>query len=587
MYIICVHLAVLKCNVYVYMCSPLCSRLICMYIDADTVDYWSLGLTVFEVITGKRPFLYNLPPIQVHTFISQKRKEHICAYQNAKGDAVLSEKICFTNHLPKRIQPLVEKWLSLMLDISPQTRGGGFNSGGRQKCYELLTSIVNTRIVRLHSLVANTVFEYEVGADTTVAQLQTLIARDTGISVEEQELLLSNGTPPDINKPASLLCTTVNEDRTLFLLSTSFSAVHLHTSLNIPDHLSAMMNNPHQLLKFHEAKRCLADGVLFCQDRIDNYTALRQGESAAMNDLLNSSFLQLLRDLVDHKASLHPVLDFFQTSAQTDIMFCREIYPDISFLSIWEKNLQKVQGFRSLLDRVSDLAKRATLLQNHIQGLQKMQPCWDKNLTELKTLKSNATDLYDRLQNIPKEQRNMERVATHNMVRLVTLCISQWKVFTTNILKHFSQVATCKKTIKDLTQHLQAALHDVDCANQLIKQYQGARQKQIWNIHIIDDDKKLRISDVNKNFQFVNGVSEMLPVTNGEMHSDADVSDRLSSSPSAHALDTFFEQSSMEMQKTLINNESAHTELEKLFVHLQVNKDRAEKCDWKFLPKNK
>lgn len=31
---------------------------------SQTVDYWSFGTVVFECITGIRPFLPNVPPVQ-------------------------------------------------------------------------------------------------------------------------------------------------------------------------------------------------------------------------------------------------------------------------------------------------------------------------------------------------------------------------------------------------------------------------------------------------------------------------------------------------------------------------------------------
>ncbi|KAA0184955.1 hypothetical protein HAZT_HAZT004723 [Hyalella azteca] len=139
-----------------------------------TVDYWSLGLVVHEIVTGVRPFLPNMSPVEwsvpacrlssVPTCrlssgqcqhvacrevsanmspvewmkrVRSKKSCHICVYEGRSGDIHFSERMFDENHISKPLKSGsshsriiihvfrsgLEAWLQLMLEWEPARRG--------------------------------------------------------------------------------------------------------------------------------------------------------------------------------------------------------------------------------------------------------------------------------------------------------------------------------------------------------------------------------------------------------------------------------------------------------------------------------
>ncbi|XP_047740933.1 inhibitor of nuclear factor kappa-B kinase subunit beta [Hyalella azteca] len=88
-----------------------------------TVDYWSLGLVVHEIVTGVRPFLPNMSPVEWMKRVRSKKSCHICVYEGRSGDIHFSERMFDENHISKPLKSGLEAWLQLMLEWEPARRG--------------------------------------------------------------------------------------------------------------------------------------------------------------------------------------------------------------------------------------------------------------------------------------------------------------------------------------------------------------------------------------------------------------------------------------------------------------------------------
>jgi len=170
-----------------------------------TVDYWSLGLVVHEIITGIRPFLPNMSPVEWMKRVKSKKSSHICVFEGRNGDVQFSESMFEECHISKPFKKAIESWLQLMLEWDPNRRGQVESASDDKKtvvafskCSELLTR----KVIKVLVVEGCKLLEYEIDSHVSLSDLQGWVARDSSVAVSDQKLLLPRGQPPDATKPA-------------------------------------------------------------------------------------------------------------------------------------------------------------------------------------------------------------------------------------------------------------------------------------------------------------------------------------------------------------------------------------------------
>ncbi|XP_014674193.1 PREDICTED: inhibitor of nuclear factor kappa-B kinase subunit alpha-like [Priapulus caudatus] len=585
------------CNSFVGTLHYLAPELMSGQKYTCTVDYWSLGLTVFETVTGKRPFLCNLSPVQVLSTIAQKRREHICAYQDVAGEVVFSERLCYAHRLPPRAQRRVEAWLALMLDVDPATRGGGVGDDGRRRCFPLLAEVAGVRVARVRDLGSGAAWEYEVDEGTTLTQLRAWIARDAGACGDARRLLLLPGgrrVRDDAN--VGELCTTLHDDRTLFLLPADFPEERLPATAapRIPEPVAAATDDAATPLRYSDAKRCWTHAVMFCQGRVDDYAEMAAGEGAAVADLasVGAAFAHDLREVVEGATVLRTLLRVFCAAAQADVGACRRACGDAGPAAAWEAAMLATQPFTALVDRANDLHRRAAALDERHCMLRQMAPQWQSHLAALTAIKGAAAEAYERLRGVPREQRAARSMDARDAARVVAACADRWRHCVDELRAHLSRVAACGRGVRDARPQLEATRRDLAAACSTLDARQRERQRDIWDLvtRCISTAAAPRPSG-----GLSNGVADTatrgsegdLSVQGGRSAQGKQrrgIEDLRTDVDSGSATpDAFFAHGTREVSTTLACSETAHTELEKMFVQLQVNKERSEECDWSFM----
>ncbi|XP_078033684.1 inhibitor of nuclear factor kappa B kinase subunit beta isoform X2 [Augochlora pura] len=199
-----------------------------------SVDYWSLGILFYELITGTRPFLPRMQDtMKWMENIKNKRYNDICAYESEEKNIIFSEDIVGPTNLSRCLINKLIEWFRVMLQWDPKTRGRKCDENGIMQlvAFKLLQSILSKQIIYVFSAATFELYTYEICNTTTVTELQSMIKQDTNIPLNEQiltnyfgEVLISNET--------SLLSQI--QDPTLFIFRRDSSFVGIKAEQDIP-----------------------------------------------------------------------------------------------------------------------------------------------------------------------------------------------------------------------------------------------------------------------------------------------------------------------------------------------------------------
>ncbi|XP_066591629.1 inhibitor of nuclear factor kappa-B kinase subunit alpha isoform X2 [Prorops nasuta] len=194
-----------------------------------SVDYWSLGILFYEIVTGKLPFIpYKKNIFKWMSYISTKKHDDIRAFE-FNGQIIFENNIEQPNNMSRMMTSKLVDWFKLVLEWDPKKRGIRNVSNSDNQCivFELMRQILSKRIIQVFVAHMYTIFTYEADMDTQVLDLQNLIQIDTNINVHQQTItdyygkILSESHPVQqikypvlfvFEKGASLAISNVNDD---------------------------------------------------------------------------------------------------------------------------------------------------------------------------------------------------------------------------------------------------------------------------------------------------------------------------------------------------------------------------------------
>lgn len=176
-----------------------------------SVDYWSLGIIGFEVVTGTRPFAPHLALAQWMLRVRDKKSEHISITEDEGGNIVYSNQIFAENHVSRAFKRLLEEWFRLALEWNPKQRGYLFespNGKGKSvtfaetgnaatqapvqvlKFFSKLDEILSRKVLTIFVLTSHRTVSMEVTPDTTIDALYAFIEQETNISREKCHIIV-------------------------------------------------------------------------------------------------------------------------------------------------------------------------------------------------------------------------------------------------------------------------------------------------------------------------------------------------------------------------------------------------------------
>lgn len=207
-------------------------ELLCNERYSCSVDYWSLGILFYEIITGKRPFLPSMPhTVEWMQIIKNKSIDDICAYE-CDGKVLFRQDIEDPIDLSSYIRSSMVKWFKIVLQWDPKKRGKQLDVNGipQLEVFKLLEPVLSQKILYVYSMYLYKIFTYIIDNNTTLSKLQLIIEKDVNISVNQQILTdyYGNILRDDVPVLAQI------DNSMLFVLQTENILIHDIPALNIP-----------------------------------------------------------------------------------------------------------------------------------------------------------------------------------------------------------------------------------------------------------------------------------------------------------------------------------------------------------------
>ncbi|KAJ8720062.1 hypothetical protein PYW07_012105 [Mythimna separata] len=254
---------------------------------SNSVDFWSLGLVVFELICGRRPFLPFMAPVQWMPYVKKKPHESICVYESFHGDIEYSNEVFPENYISKPFKALIEEWLRIALEWEPKLRGRNtpsrvtFNIPSEQReaasnivIFDVLEKILAKKIVKIFSVATLSQLAYEVDDTTTVLMLKSKIYNDTNMPMSEQILI----TQMNYMEPADEECIVKywNENVMLFLYNKSYIFKDNIKPI-VPMAVQRCLENPNALYNFKNSQNLYKNAMFLVLSQMELYDSLING----------------------------------------------------------------------------------------------------------------------------------------------------------------------------------------------------------------------------------------------------------------------------------------------------------------------
>ncbi|XP_053673384.1 inhibitor of nuclear factor kappa-B kinase subunit beta [Anopheles nili] len=284
-----------------------------------SVDYWSMGIIGFEIVTGVRPFIPHAPITRWMMHVQQKKSADIAITEDSRENYTYHTEMFAENHISISLRKQLERWLVLALEWNPKRRGyaphtvspiagaGESISNGDTlpkvvtfapekengngspapsmvlKIFSLLDQILAKRFLTLFSLYDCRWIFLEVTEETSMETLCDQVYQATDIPVGEIDFILpleqkQPRVQPD-TRPIDLYLPNFYGKPMVFVMNRSCRASIVQRDLKpcIPKSITDVFQNIKSKLKPHMLRHFIANAYYFIANEQRLYVLLLDG----------------------------------------------------------------------------------------------------------------------------------------------------------------------------------------------------------------------------------------------------------------------------------------------------------------------
>ncbi|KAF2900654.1 hypothetical protein ILUMI_05533 [Ignelater luminosus] len=285
----------------------------------NSVDYWSFGITAFEIICGIRPFLPNYAPIESFKEVKKKASDVISIHFTHTGDMKSSKELLRETSINMYLKQNMEKWFQSVLQYEPEKRG--FIDNRNINVFEKLQEIISKKFITVFSVYTYEFYSYEVDEGTLYSTLQDWISRDVKIYKMDQFLI-----PSKIIESNYVLdyCVEENSEPSLFIFKKD-TCINENLRTNLPKLIRAFFENLQTEFKFGTFRLLHVQVIYFILQEMKHLNALISS-ICGLYDYLQHSYTVENKLFVDIKSLIKSFLSEIEFYNKIETMLNMKMY---------------------------------------------------------------------------------------------------------------------------------------------------------------------------------------------------------------------------------------------------------------------
>ncbi|XP_033226580.1 inhibitor of nuclear factor kappa-B kinase subunit alpha [Belonocnema kinseyi] len=216
-----------------------------------SVDYWSLGILFYEVLTGTRPFLSHMEPTATWMNAVQKKKyEQICAHE-INGKINLYTDIADPNDLSESMRRNIVEWFRVALQWDPRKRGK-LPGTNEVVLFNMWKTILLQKELHVFLTSEYRIIIFPLDEKSTLENLQQWIEEQTKVPSDQQIITDFEGRL--LNKGESLISQVNIQSEAPHVIILKNGNLHFDKlpDQNLPKPIERILKNPNEVYDYHE-----------------------------------------------------------------------------------------------------------------------------------------------------------------------------------------------------------------------------------------------------------------------------------------------------------------------------------------------
>ncbi|KAB0795183.1 hypothetical protein PPYR_12022 [Photinus pyralis] len=317
-----------------------------------TVDYWSLGIVIFEIICGIRPFLHTFTPWQSLAHLEKKPSDVIAIQLTYNGRMEFFTQLFKENHINMCLAHLIEKWLQIALEFSPDLRGS-YNHC--DYIFAVLEEILLKKIIMVYSVYTCEFLSYEINESTLLSTVQGWIGRDTKIPIMDQCIAATQ------HSDSIYAIGYYNKESPITLFVFNRCAPFASITTQLPALIKILFENCKTEFKFGTIKQLYAHTAFFVLREMRLVSGLKFAITSQFN------CLQTIFDKCNLQyAQLREVLKKFLCEVEVynyqDLSLSAKVYEDTNYSQILEQFDGQMRRFAQVVEIFNKIVLRREAL---------------------------------------------------------------------------------------------------------------------------------------------------------------------------------------------------------------------------------